>query len=174
VATAKSQASTREAAVAVVHRLYDAYNAHDLDGVFECWAETGVEHLPLVGDMAVPGELRAHLSSFYGAFPDARTELLHLVADDEGRVAAQVRLSGTFTGTRFDGLRANGAPWVARMAEFFVTEGGLITRMDAYMDNMDLARQLKLLPPEGGPMEKIMRGAFNLRISLHDLVSRKS
>ncbi|HEV3362093.1 MAG TPA: nuclear transport factor 2 family protein [Pseudonocardiaceae bacterium] len=165
----------RESAITVVRRLYAAYNEHDLDGVLACWApEGGVEHLPLVGDMTVPGQLRGHLAGFYGAFPDARTEIVSLVADDEGRVATQVRLSGTFTGTRFDGLRANGKAWVARMAEFFVTERGRITRMDAYMDNMDLARQLQLLPPEGGPMEKIMRGGFNLKVALNDLLARKS
>ncbi len=169
------QADRRAAAVTVVRRLYDAYNAHDLDGVLACWSpDGGVEHLPLVGDMAVPGQLRAHLAGFYGAFPDARAEIVSLVADDEGRVATQVRLSGTFTGTRFDGLRANGRAWVARMAEFFVTERGLITRMDAYMDNMDLARQLQLLPPEGGPMEKILRGAFNLKVAVQDMLAGKS
>lgn len=161
------QATTRrDTAIAVVNRLYAAYNTHDLDGVLACWARDGVEHLPLVGDMTAPEQLREHLVGFYGAFPDAHTEIIDLVADDEGRVAAQVALSGTFTGTRFDGLRANGQAWVARMAEFFVTDGGLITRMDAYMDNMDLARQLQLLPPEGGPMEKILRGAFNLKVAL--------
>jgi steroid delta-isomerase-like uncharacterized protein len=166
-------ATTRDTAVAVVRRLYAAYNVHDLDGVVACWATGGVEHLPLVGDLSAPDDLRRHLSTFYGAFPDASTEILHLVADEDGRVAVQVRLSGTFTGTRFDGLRANGKAWVARMAEFFVIEGGLITRMDAYMDNMDLARQLDLLPPEGGTMEKLLRGAFNVKVALQGLLGAR-
>lgn len=167
------QVDASEAAASVVRRLYEAYNAHDLDGVLACWAPGGVEHLPLVGDMSVPGELRAHLSTFYGAFPDASTEIRQLIADEDGRVAVQVQLSGTFTGTRFDGLRANGKAWSARMAEFFVTERGLITRMDAYMDNMDLARKLGLLPPAGGPMERMLRGGFNLGVVLRGLLGSR-
>jgi steroid delta-isomerase-like uncharacterized protein len=161
------ETDTGAAAVAVVRRLYAAYNDHDLDAVLACWAPRGgVEHLPLVGDMRVPDQLRGHLASFYGAFPDARVEVVHLVAGDDGQVAAQTRLSGTFTGTRFDGLRANDVHWTARMAEFFATEGGLITRMDAYMDNMDLARQLGLLPPSRGRLEHVMRGMFNARTAV--------
>jgi predicted ester cyclase len=161
------------AALAVVLRLYAAYNAHDVDGVLECWRPGGVEHLPLVGDMTVPGELGQHLRGFYGAFPDALAEVHSVVVDPDGRVAAQVGLSGTFTGNRFDGLRSNGRRWTARMAEFFVTEDGLITRMDAYMDNMDLARQLDLLPPEGGPMESLLRRVFNLKVAARQLLRQR-
>ncbi|MFG2830722.1 ester cyclase [Streptomyces sp. NPDC048434] len=158
--------TTEEAAVALVRRLYDAYNARDMDGLLACWHPGGIEHLPLVGDMTAPDQLRGHLNAFYGSFPDAHTEVMSLVADTEGRVAAQVLLTGTFTGTRFNGLRANGRRWSARMSEFFVVEDGLISRLDVYMDNMDLARQLGLLPPDGGPMEKVLRGAFNLNVAL--------
>lgn len=165
----------RDKALNAVRGLYEAYNAHDLDAVLAWWVpENGVEHLPLVGDLAVPGPLRTHLAGFYEAFPDARTEIINIVADESGRVAAQVRLAGTFTGTSFNGLRANGRAWVARMAEFFVVdEAGLITHMDAYMDNMDLARQLDLLPPEGGAAEKVMRLAFNTKVALQSRFLRR-
>jgi ketosteroid isomerase-like protein len=160
-------------AVAVVRRLYDAYNKQDLDGVLACWHPDGTEFLPLVGEMR-PDQLRGHLTGFYGAFPDARTEVGSLFSDGKGHVAAQVTLSGTFTGGRFDGLVANGAHWSARMAEHFTVEDGLIRRMDAYMDNLDLAQQLKLLPPSGGPVEKTMRGAFNLKVKLSRLLPTRT
>ncbi|SDZ00320.1 Ketosteroid isomerase-related protein [Amycolatopsis xylanica] len=152
-------------AVAVVQRLYDAYNKQDLDGVMACWHPDGTEFLPLVGEMA-PDRLCEHLKGFYAAFPDARTEVVSIFSDGEGHVCAQVQLSGTFTGGKFDGLIANGAHWSARMAEVFTVTGGLILRMDAYMDSMDLARQLNLLPPTGSPAERFMRGAFNLKTRL--------
>jgi predicted ester cyclase len=161
--------STTDAAIAVARRLYAAYNEHDVDAVLACWKPGGIEHLPLVGDLVAPDALGQHLRTFYGAFPDAVVEVLNLVADGDGQVAAQVRLSGTFTGTGFDGLRANGRRWTARMAEFFVTNDGLISRMDAYMDNMDLARQLDLLPPEGGTLEGLMRRVFNLKVAVRQM-----
>jgi steroid delta-isomerase-like uncharacterized protein len=164
MAVAKKNLVTANA-VEVVRRLYDAYNQHDLDGVIGCWHPDGVEFLPLVGEMR-PHELRAHLTTFYKAFPDAKTRIDSIVADDKGGVAVQVWLSGTFTGGDFDGLRANGSHWEARMAEFFVVEDGLIRRMDAYMDNMDLAQQLNVLPPKGSPMDAVMRKAFNLKVAI--------
>ncbi|MGP4115076.1 ester cyclase [Streptomyces sp. 4N509B] len=159
-------ATARQAATAVVRRLYDAYNAHDLDAVLACWRPGGIELVPPFGEKKVPDELRAHLAGFFAAFPDARVELLSLLADDDGGVATQIRLSGTFSGRRFEGMRANGRPWSTRMAEIFVTEDGLITRMDAYMDSVDLARQIGLMPAEGSPAETVMRGVFNLRSAL--------
>lgn len=156
----------RDDSIAVVRRLYEAYNDHDVDAVISCWSPGGVEYLPLAGDLRVPQDLARHLRGFFAAFPDARTSVDSLVADPDGRVASQVRLTGTFTGGRFDGLRANGRAWSARMSEFFTVEDGLITRMDVYMDSMDLARQLGVLPPADGPMEKVMKSAFNLRSAL--------
>jgi len=172
-ATGTSGPAVKEAAIAVVRRLYAAYNAYDLDAVIACWQPGGIEYLPLAGEMTVPDDLRPHLTSFYGAFPDAKTELLQLVADDNGRVATQIRLSGTFSGTSFNGLRANGKSWITLMAEFFVTEGGLITRMDAYMDSMDLARQLTILPPEGSSTEKVLRATFNLKVAIGEIFSTR-
>jgi hypothetical protein len=37
------------------------------------------------------------------------------------------------------------------MAELLTVSGGLIECIDAYMDNLDLAQQLKLLRPPAGP-----------------------
>ncbi|NKY97200.1 ester cyclase [Nocardiopsis alborubida] len=151
---------------AVVRRLYEAYNSHDVDGVLACWKHGGREYLPLTGELRVPEDLDAHLRGFFAAFPDARVQLESLLAAPDGRVASRILLSGTFTGGRFDGLRANGRPWVARMSEFFTIEDGLIARMDVYMDVMDLARQLGVLPPADGPLEGVMRSAFNLRSAI--------
>lgn len=153
-------------AITVVQALYDAYNRKDVPGVLACWHPDGREFLPLVGEMRAADELGAHLEGFYRAFPDARTEIHSMTSDGQGHVTVQLTLSGTFTGEPFDGLLANGAPWRARMAELFVVSDGLIHRMDAYMDSMELAQQLKVLPPPGARMEKVMRGAFNLRIRL--------
>lgn len=160
-------------AIAVVKRLYENYNRHDIDGVLACWHDDGVEFLPLKGEMRAKTELGPHLHSFYDAFPDARTRIDSIVSDGNGRVAVQVTLTGTFTGGKFNGLSANGRPWSARMAEFFTIDNGLITRMDAYMDSMDLAQQLQLLPPPGGIVEKIMTGAFNVKVAVSRKLSGK-
>lgn len=165
-------ATVDDPAITVVRALYDAYNRKDVPGVLACWHPDGIEFLPLVGEMRAADELGAHLTGFYRAFPDARTEIDTMTSDGHGHVTVQLTLSGTFTGGEFDGLLANGAPWRARMAELFTVSDGVIHRMDAYMDPMDLAQQLKVLPPPGSRMEKIMRGAFNLRIRLARRMAR--
>jgi hypothetical protein len=40
---------------------------------------------------------------------ECRTEIHSLISDGQGHVAAQLTLTGTFTGENFDGLVANGA-----------------------------------------------------------------
>lgn len=163
---------TEDPAITVVRALYDAYNRQDIPGVLACWHPDGVEFLPLVGEMSAAAELGPHLAGFYAAFPDARTEIHSLTSDGAGHVTSQLTLSGTFTGGKFDGLLANGAPWKARMAELFTVSDGLILRMDAYMDSMSLAQQLQVLPPPGGRLEKVMRGLFNLQVRVTRLVRR--
>jgi steroid delta-isomerase-like uncharacterized protein len=147
---------------AVVARLYDAYNRHDVDAVIDCWHPQGREFLPLAGEMSADPGLRAHLGQFWAAFPDAAISVRSITSDDE-RAVAQVDLAGTFSGARFQGLVPNGRRWVARMAEVFEVHAGVITRADVYMDSLDLMRQIGLMPPEGNRFDDVARVAFNLR-----------
>lgn len=163
----------RDTATAVVRRLFAAYNARDVDAIMACWAPGGIENMPMVGSLSAPEGLRRHFEEFYSAFPDSTAEVLKIVADTDGQVAAQIRLSGTFTGGPFAGLRANGHAWRIDISEFIVTENGLITRLDVYMDTMELARQIRLFPQQGGMLEKTMYAMFNGMIAMRRSLAPK-
>lgn len=152
--------------IEVVQRLYAAYNRRDVDAALRCWQDGGVEHWPFAGELRAPDQLGAHLRGFYAAFPDATIEVHEFLESPDGRVAAQVTLSGTFTGAPFYGFRANGRAWHTRMAEFFVVRDGLIAQLHVHWDFMGLAQQIGLLPPSGSRMESMMRAAFNARARL--------
>ena len=171
--SASTDTAPTDTAATVVRRMYDAYNRKDIDAVLACWDPAGTEFLPLVGEMRARDQLGPHLRGFYAAFPDATTSVTQLLETPDGRVAVQVQLTGTFTGSHFQGLRANGRAWSARMAEFFTVEDGLIVRMDAYMDSMDLAQQLDLLPPNGSRVEAVMRRVFNAKVATQQLLHRR-
>lgn len=156
--------------VAVVERMYAAYNDHDVAAVVACWAPDGEEFLPLSGVMHVP-ELSEHLLRFFAAFPDARTKVVSITAQGE-RVVAEVELSGTFTGEPFQNLIANGRPWTARMAECFEVRDGLVQRLDVYMDSLDLMRQIGVMPPQGSRAEALATRATNVRTRVQRRMTR--
>jgi steroid delta-isomerase-like uncharacterized protein len=145
----------------VAQKLFAGYASRDVDAVLECWAPGGIEKSALAGERKAPEELRDFFLEFYGAFPDAVSEIVDIIADGP-KVVVVHRMHGSFSGTNFQGLRASGKYWELEAVDIFHIEGGLIHRADVFMDNMEVARQIGLLPPANGRAEQVMKGAFNL------------
>ena len=83
------------------------------------------------------------------------------VVADTGRVAAEWRMRGTFTGAPFQGIEATGRSIELRGFDLFEVERGKIKRNTAYYDGAAFARAIGLLPPQDSGAEKAMTGAFN-------------
>ena len=146
-------------AEAVVRRYFDALARRDLDAAEACWQPGGVSVVPL-GDLAVPDQWRAYFEELFAAIPDSRHEVLDVIAEDD-RVAVRWRLTGSFAGRPYQGIRATGQPIVQEGVDVLTVEEELIRSNHAYWDDAATARQLGLMPPRGSRRERALLALFN-------------
>ena len=93
-------------------------------------------------------------------------EVLDLVAAGE-KVAVRWQMTGTFSGdARFEGAIATGAKLEITGCDVLTVRDGKIHHNDAYLNGMQLARQLGVFPPQGSGQERAMIGAANLKTRL--------
>jgi hypothetical protein len=75
---------------------------------------------------------------------------------------AQWRWQGTFTGSAFQGIEPTGA-WVQyRGCDVVEVAGDEIRRITAYVDGMEVARAIGMMPAMDSGAEKAMIQAFNV------------
>jgi glyoxylase-like metal-dependent hydrolase (beta-lactamase superfamily II)/predicted ester cyclase len=142
---------------------FAAISRQDLDGLAACWAPDGRDVISGQLDATGPAEVRAYFEELFAAFGDLRFEVLDHVAAGE-RCAVRWRAAGTFGGPgSFQGLAPTGARIQLEGIDLLQVRDELIVRNDAYVDGMEVARQLGVLPAAGSPPERAMFGAFNAR-----------
>jgi steroid delta-isomerase-like uncharacterized protein len=146
-------------AEAVVRRYFDALARRDLDAAEACWQPGGVSTVPL-GDLSVPEQWRAYFEELFAAIPDSRHEVLDVIAAED-RVAVRWRLTGSFAGRPYQGIRATGQQIVQEGVDVLTVEEGLISSNNAYWDDAATARQLGLMPPRGSRRERALLALFN-------------
>jgi len=145
-------------------RYVGAWNAHDPEAVAACASEDVYWDDP---GLAKPARGRVELAAFVRAgvtaFPDYKFTHRGAVAISDDRRAAYVpvRMTGTNTG-RIDppGLAATGRRFAFDAIDVWTFRGGLLWRYRAAYDFASLARQLGLMPPREGLIE---RGAVRLQ-----------
>jgi predicted ester cyclase len=156
----------------VARRYFAAIARHDLDAAVACWRPGAIDRLAPVGELRAPDGLRAYFSAVFAAMPDFSYELLDVVAEGD-KVAVRWRVSATFDGGPYQGIRATGAKMATEGADVLRVEDGLIVRNDSYWDDADVGRQIGLLPPRGSRAERILRGLFNARTALRRGIFRR-
>lgn len=151
--SANTSGTSRESvARATVTAFFDAYRAQDVERMvelcadnadfryvpFEVWAHQRVLH----GDGKVRTVGKAIWTTLIDAFPDLSNTVTSVLADEEGNVAAEVKIGGTqakdfgviaCTGRRYD---------LPHLFLFQVESDGLINDIVAYWDNVDWKKQL--------------------------------
>jgi steroid delta-isomerase-like uncharacterized protein len=159
----------------LVRELFEAFNDGDLDRaaalVSDDFELTDVAAgQPFHG----PEGCRQWLGTFLTALPDARTELVNLFSDGS-RVATEHVGRGTHSGplaTPAGTIPATGRTVELRFAELYEVRDGKLARMTAYYDSGTLMRQLGLLPPQGGTVERAMTKAMGFGVRARRLVTR--
>ena len=78
----KSEAHTNDPA-ALIYRLRDAINAHDLDGITRCFAEDFHSELPATPERSFTGRehVRKNWQGLLAAIPDLQAEVVRLTVD---------------------------------------------------------------------------------------------
>ena len=145
----------------VVRAYMEAVDARDLDAAVALWDPEGVENIPGPRTLTIPDGFRAYFTELFAAFPDFKLETDEYTTDGD-RCAVHYTVSGTFAGPgRFNGIEPTGKRASIRGLDLITVRDGLLVRNDAYFNEMDMARQLGLLPELDSPAEQRMNVVMN-------------
>ncbi len=126
----------------LIHRMYEALNAQDLDAHDEYWSKDMIWHGPAgFGDIhGLDGFKNKVLKPFYKAFPDyyAKNDI---ELADETWVAATGFVTGTHQG-EWLGLAPTGKPMRMRFSDFWLIKEGKLTDNYVMVDQIDVMKQL--------------------------------
>ena len=126
----------------LVHKMYEALNAQDLEAHDKYWTKDMIWHGPPgMGDFhGVDAFKYQLLRPFYKAFPD-----YHAKNDIEVAEGNWISATGFVTGThRGDwlGLAATGKPMRMRFSDFWLVRDGRLAENWVMIDQIDVMRQL--------------------------------
>jgi steroid delta-isomerase-like uncharacterized protein len=139
---------------------FAALAARDPDAMAAHWSPDGVDELTGIGILRGPAEVAAFFRTLFAAMPDFEIVVARVTANE--RVAAvEWRSQGNFTGGPMIGLEPTGRLVEQRGCDCVEVEDGLIVRNTAYVDGLETARSIGLLPPQDSAVEKLLYGAFN-------------
>src|SRR4051812_44076507 len=168
-----SPRTSRVADAAAVGRIYfDAVAAKDVDAMAACWEPGCIDELHGLASLRAPEGVREWFANTFRAVPDFRMEVLDLIADGD-KVAVRWHMTGTFTGeAKFEGAVATGESIDITGCDVLTVRDGRIVHNDAYMNGMQMARQLGVFPPQGSGQERAMLGAVNAKTRVARLLRR--
>lgn len=150
----------------VARSYFDAVARRDVEAMVSFWKPGSHEVLHGVADLRVPEDMRRWFGALFTAFPDYSFEVLDVLAGEE-KAAVHWRATGTFNGSgRFEGLAPNGSRVEIQGCDVLTIREGLIVSNEAYLNGMEMGRQLGALPPAGSPPERALYAALNLKTRL--------
>jgi predicted ester cyclase len=168
---AQSDASATETGTAKVARAYfDAIAAHDAEAVGASYEPGAVDRMVGMAELRAPEEVREWFTRLFAAVPDVGIEVLDLVVEGD-RAAVRWRSRGTFDGTgTFEGVAPTGASLEVEGFDLLTVREGKIVSNQAYLNGMDMARQMGAMPPAGSIADRGMLAAFNARTAARDRI----
>jgi steroid delta-isomerase-like uncharacterized protein len=163
MATTADTASGEESA-RVARAYFEELERGDVEAPLRHYAPDGTAEMS--GRLA-PGSGRERVAQMFrelaSAVPDWKLEILDITGEED-RAAVRWRITGTFAGPgELDGFQATGARVDFKGVDVVWVRDGQIARLEAYADNMTIARQLGLFPPQASPAERRMTTALNAR-----------
>ncbi len=128
--------------LAVAHRYFEAWNAHDADAIAATFAAGGTYSDPNVSGLDGPAT-GAYAAGLVASFPDLHFELLSAALTSDDHVAAQWVMRATNSGS-FAGLPPTGREIALAGADFIRCGPEGIEAVEGYFDSGALPRQLGL------------------------------
>ena len=160
-------------AAAVGKAYFDAVAARDVDAMAACWEPGCIDELHGLASLRAPEGVREWFANTFRAVPDFQMRVIDLIAGDE-KVAVRWHMTGTFSGdAKFEGAIATGEKIDITGCDVLTVRDGKIVHNDAYMNGMQMARQLGVFPPQGSGQERAMIGAVNAKTRLARRLGRK-
>jgi predicted ester cyclase len=164
-----SVASTTSSNADLARRTFDALNRGDPGALRDFVTDQTLERFP---DRTCRGadEIVAYFEEVLAAVSGWDMEVVAIAEQGED-VFVQWRLTGTHTGP-IQGIEPTGRPVEIDGMDHFVIRDGKIVSNFVVFDQMQYARQLGMMPPEGSSADRAVKAAFNTKNKLAERFKR--
>jgi predicted ester cyclase len=143
---------------------FDALNAHDVTPLRQFWTPATVERFPTETAVGTD-EIAAYFQATFDAVPDFHMEIQAL-AEQGDHVFVRWHLTGTHTGTPWQGIAPTGRSIALDGIDQFVIRDGKVESNFVVFDQLQFARGIGMLPPDRSPADRAMKAAFNAKTRL--------
>lgn len=171
MAATKPKSSKSPSAKQVATAYFEAIRKRDTDAMMLHWKPGGIGYLYGMAELRAPDGYKQFFGAMFRAFPDLDLQVIDMVAYGD-KAAVRWAATGTFTGSRFEGLAATGAGIELEGLDLLTIRDGLIEENRAYTNATEMARQMGAMPPAGSLGEKAMLGTVNARTAAVGWVRR--
>ncbi len=147
----------------LVRWAFDQLNKRDVTPLKQFWNDATVERFP---DRTCRGadEIAAYFEDALAAVPDWHMEVIS-VAEQNDEVFVQWHLTGTHKGTLL-GIEPTGKPLSIDGIDHFVIRDGKVVSNFVVVDQLQYARQIGMMPPDGSAADKALKEAFNAKTKI--------
>ena len=165
IATAPTDVSNAE----LIRWAFDILNRHDAASLAQLYTAETVERFP---DKTCHGgdEIVAYFEDVFAAVPDWNIQVVALAEQGED-VFVQWHMTGTHSGPLL-GVAPTGKALAIDGIDHFVVRDGKVVSNFVVVDQLQYARQIGMMPPDGSAADRAMKGAFNARTKLAQRLKR--
>jgi steroid delta-isomerase-like uncharacterized protein len=167
---ATAETATQSPVEIARHLFEDVLNRRDADAIRPFWADDLIEELP-TGTYRGPDQMAAYFAETFAAIPDFHIEPERIVGEGE-TVFVKWRVTGTFSGGRWQGIEPTGARIELIGIDCFTFRDGKAIRNEVVFDQMSFARQIGMMPAQDSAGERATKGLFNARTKLKQRLRR--
>jgi predicted ester cyclase len=140
---------------------FGVLNTHDPTPLRDFWTDSTVLRVP-TGTHRGVGEIVAYFESVFAALPDFQVEVVALVEQGDD-VFVQWHVTGHHTGAPFEGIEPTGRRLELDGFDHFTFSGGEPVSNFVVYDQMQFARAIGMMPPDGSAADRAMKAAFNAK-----------
>lgn len=144
-------------------------NAKDIDGLRGFWTADSVVYFPS-GPCRGTADIAAYFEQVFAAVPDFDLEIVS-IAESGDDVFVHWHLTGRHVG-RFVGIAGTGRRIDFEGIEHFVIADRKVVTNTVRYDQMEFARQIKMLPLDGSLADRAMKAVFNAKTRVVGIARR--
>jgi predicted ester cyclase len=159
-----SQNTERLSRTELVRWVFDVLNRHDPAPLRGVYTDATQERFPNRMCHGEP-EIARYFKDLFASMPDTHWHLL-TIAEDGDDVFVHWRLTGRHTGAPFDGIEATGRAVTIDGIDHFVVRDGTVVSNFVVFDQMQMARQIGLIPQDRSLPDRVLKGAFKAKTRL--------
>jgi predicted ester cyclase len=150
---------------------FEILNTRDVEPLRALWTDATVQRFPSA-TVRGPDAIAGYFQALFDALADFHMQIVAL-AESGDDVFVRWHLTGTHTGARVEGIDPTGrAVAIDGMDHLVVRDRTIVTNF-VVSDQMQFARQIGMLPPDGSAGDRATKAAFNARTRLRARLRRR-